>query len=332
MSFIPDTSQGLIPGVGNINADILILGDCLDTYARKNSKPIAGPAEGVLQDCLHQASLTQRDVYFDNFLPDIHTDKLYKFWNERSKKIVGNVDGYKQRIDAIIQKVDPKIIVALGEISAKVLTDNGMTAKTRGYPFKREGYQIIIPAQHPRSMIWTNYIGRYYLSHDLNKARKLCENSSLLYNPEIEIKIPQTFEEAKETLKLLRAFSKLSVDIEVANYEVSCIGFAPRADLAYSIPTDMRWTLAEEVELWNLIADILADTNISKIGQNFIFDIHFLIYRMGIFTYGPIIDTMMSHSIMYPEFLKSLNFLASIHTFQPYWKDMVKFKDIKAES
>ncbi|KKK69376.1 hypothetical protein LCGC14_2934630, partial [marine sediment metagenome] len=92
------------------------------------------------------------------------------------------------------------------------------------------------------------------------------------------------------------------------------------------------WTLEEEVRIWNGIANIMGDESITKIGQNFIFDIHFLAYKMNIITRGPIIDTMMAHSILYPDFLKSLNFLGSVYTKQPYWKDMVKFKDIKAES
>jgi hypothetical protein len=53
---------------------------------------------------------------------------------------------------------------------------------------------------------------------------------------------------------------------------------------------------------------------------------------MGIFVRGYIEDTMMSHSIMYPEFLKGLGFLGSIYTDLPYWKDMVNFKNIKKEA
>lgn len=329
MSFIPQSGPGYIEGVGRENAKIFILGDCPDGHSIKARRPFAGPQETVLEGCLHQASLTKSEVYITNFIPDGH--KVEKYWNPRSKKVIANIDDYRMLLTSELEKVKPDIIVTLGELPAFILTGNGYVSKTRGYPFKREG-RIVIPAQHPGMMIWGNYIWRFYLSHDLNKARELAERPELLHAPEIEIRIPDTFDEALSMLAYVATFKKLSVDIEVANFEVSCIGFATCADYAISIPIDMRWTLEEEVTLWIRMARILEDRNITKIGQNFIFDIHFLALKMGIITRGPIIDTMMAHSIMYPDFLKGLNFLGSVYTKQPYWKDMVKFKDIKKES
>ena len=181
-------------------------------------------------------------------------------------------------------------------------------------------------------MIWANYIWRHYLAHDLRKAKLFSEHPELVGSPEIETNIPSTFIEAQGFLRYIATFPKLSVDIEVENFEVSCIGFATSATKSFSIPTDMRWTLEEEVEIWNMITNILENPKIAKIGQNFVFDMYFLAYKMGIIVQGEIIDTMMSHSIMYPDFLKGLGFLASIHTNQRSWKGMVKFKDIKKES
>jgi len=338
MTFLPP-QDNLIPGVGKENADIMIVGDCPSVQAVKEHRPIAPPAEGVLEACLHQAGLTKSEVFITNLIKD--DTRVGKYWNERSKKVIANIDIYKEILMKELESVQPKVTVAMGELPAYVLTGNGATTKTRGYPFKRLGYEtsantmnwpIIIPVLHPSKMIWGNYIWRYYLSHDLSKARELALNPELLYAPLIETQVPVSFEEACEVLKNMRMHKKLSIDIEIDNFEVSCIGFAPNAGFAVSIPTDMRWTVGEEVTLWNLMADIMGDESITKIGQNFIFDIHFLAYKMNIITRGPIIDTMMAHSIMYPDFLKSLNFLGSIYTKQPYWKDMVKFKDIKAES
>jgi DNA polymerase len=331
MSFIPQM-QDRIPGTGKQDADILIIGDFPDNYSFKNVRPIAGPPETVLEECLHQAGLTKSSVYIDNFIHDVNYKMANKYFNTRTKRPVADLDNFRDRIDSIVKRIKPKVVVTLGEAAAFHFTGNGAAAKIRGYPFKHADDYIVIPAEHPRSMIWSNYIARYYLSHDLGKAGKLMENPNLCYAPTIVTCVPQSFEEAKAQLDLIVTFDKLSVDIEVANFEVSCIGFATMNSIAYSIPFDMRWTLIEEVELWNKVANILGDPRITKIGQNFIFDIHFLAYKMGIITRGPIIDTMMGHSILYPDFLKGLNFLASIHTMQPYWKNMVKHKDIKKES
>ncbi len=322
-------------GVGNPDAKIMIVGDCPDGTSLKAGRPFAGPRETVLESCLHQAGLTKSEVYMTNLIKD--DTVVEKYWKGQTnrKKIVGDIKGYQLVLWKEIKNINPTIIITLDELPTFILTGQQSIVKVRGYPFKSNGKIgdfIIIPALHPGKMIWTNYIWRHYLSHDLQKARKLSINPELVWTPEIEARIPSTFAEAREYLDYVCTFKTLSVDIEVANYEVSCIGFATSPTLAFSIPFDMRWPEAEEVFLWNKVANILGDKTITKIGQNFIFDIHFLAYRMGIYTYGPIIDTMMSHSIMYPDFLKALNFLGSVYTDQRYWKDMVKFKDPKKES
>jgi len=329
MGFIPQPETRLIPGMGKNDADIMIVGDCPSVAAIKEYRPIAQPVETVLEGCLHQAGLTKSGVFITNFIKD--DTRLEKYWKERTKQVVGPIDVYKELLVEELESVHPKVIVAMGELPAYVLTGNGATTKTRGYPFDHNDWTII-PTLHPNKMVWGNYIWRYYLSHDLSKARELALDPGLLHTPKIESYIPKSFEEAVGILQIFSTKDKLSIDIEVANFEVSCIGFADSNHYAVSIPTDMRWTVEEEVKIWNGIAKIMGDESIAKIGQNFIFDIHFLAWKMNIVTRGPIIDTMMAHSIMYPDFLKGLNFLGSVYTKQPHWKDMVKFKDIKKES
>ena len=335
MSFQIQTPSNPHPGVGNKNAKIMIVGDCPDAQSLRERRPFAGPRETVLEACLHQAGLTKSEVFITNLIrDDMPVEKYWKGQTNR-KKIIRDIDGYREALQDEVEIVRPKVIVTLDELPTYVLTGQQSVVKVRGYPFRASlefEECIVIPALHPAKMIWANYIWRHYLSHDLRKAKAIADDPSLAFSPSIEVKIPETFEEAKEFLAYVLTFDKLSVDIEVANYEVSCIGFAPSPTLAFSIPFDMRWSVAEEVELWTRCATILGDERITKIGQNFIFDIRFLAYRMGIVTRGPIIDTMMSHSILYPDFLKSLNFLGSIYTKQKYWKDMVHFKDPKKES
>jgi len=322
-------------GAGNPNAKIMIVGDCPDAQSLKERRPFAGPRETVLEGSLHQAGLTKSEVYMTNLIKDDMPVEKYWKGQTNSRKIVKDIDGYKDVLQQEITSVKPEVIVTLDELPTYVLTGHQSIVKVRGYPFLAAPEFpkcIIVPALHPAKMIWSNYIWRNYLSHDLSKARELSKNPADIWQPEIEVKIPSTFEEAKQYLDHVAQFDPLSIDIEVANYEVSCIGFATTPITAFSIPFDMRWTPEEEVYLWTAAANILGNPNITKIGQNFIFDIHFLAYRMDIITRGPIIDTMMSHSILYPDFLKSLNFLGSIYTKQRYWKDMVKFKDPKKES
>jgi len=65
--------------------------------------------------------------------------------------------------------------------------------------------------------------------------------------------------------------------------------------------------------------------------------VHFLLTRCSIvvepLTAEMYEDTMVAHSIMYPEMLKGLGFLTSMYGgSQEYYKNMVKFDNIKEES
>ena len=50
---------------------------------------------------------------------------------------------------------------------------------------------------------------------------------------------------------------------------------------------------------------------------------------LGIFVKGRIEDTMIAHSLMYPDFGMGLAYLTSLYTDQPFYKDMVKMGDVE---
>jgi len=170
-----------ILGQGNPDARIMIVGDCPDVQSIKAHRPFAGPRETVLEGSLHQAGLIKNDVWMTNLIND--DTRLDKYWKGQSgrEKIVGDIDGYKDCLFNQINSVTPKIIVTLDSLPTYVFTGQKKITQVRGYPFKwRE--LIIIPALHPAKMIWSNYIWRHYLSHDLSKANKLSKNPEYRLN------------------------------------------------------------------------------------------------------------------------------------------------------
>ena len=134
-------------------------------------------------------------------------------------------------------------------------------------------------------------------------------------------------------LEYFRGKPVLSVDIEVINFEVSCINLSCDPKIGVVIPLADRWDIDEEMVLWRRLAELLGDPTTIKVLQNSIFDIQFMLSRYGLEIRGEIHDTMVAHSCMYPELPKGLGFLGSIYCgSQQYWKDMVKFDDIKENS
>ena len=318
MSFIP-TQKAVDVTIGNTN--LIAITD----------SPLSSAALGVLEQSLHMAGTTKIETPIIALFPHgnlsdywIHHDRVEK--RMFTPKATPYIEAIKRAIDGHKHLV----VVTMGDAATKALLGRADVGSIRGYPFPKDEI-IVIPALHPQMMVWSNYIWRYYLSNDLRRARAFADGVLTIDEPKRIV--PSTFGEAVALLESLVLCPRISFDIEVSNYEVSCIGLAVDPRIGFSIPIDDRWSEEEEIRLWLLIASLLEDENIIKVCQNGIFDIHFLAYKNGIIVRGPIEDTMIAHSVCFPDFLKGLGFLGSVHTTMTYWKDeMDHRKVIKKEA
>jgi uracil-DNA glycosylase family 4 len=341
MTFIGiDLAPRQIPGEGKKDAKICIIGEAGGAEENRQLRPFVGPAGGVLDTCLHAAGLTRQDCYITNVV------KLQPKGNDISPFFKVNNRGQGQWSQAGLEWCQ-QLYGELAELSANILVPLGATAlhaicgvasisKYRGYVLESNaatGRRKVIPAYHPAASLRGQYILRYYITADLQKAKKEAEFPEIR-RPIRKLVVPETLQEVLAWLDTLRKAFSLAIDIEVVNYEVSAIGFAPTPEVAVSIPMyHEHWTLEEECIIWRHIAELLGDDKVVKIFQNGIFDIHFLAARCGIIVSPPIEDTMIAHSIQYPEMLKGLGFLVSLHCgAQEYYKDMVQWDNIKKEA
>lgn len=121
----------------------------------------------------------------------------------------------------------------------------------------------------------------------------------------------------------------VSVDCEVFKSHLVCVGLSFDKNSALSIPlinlqdqenTDFSIPLHDMAECWSLLAHVLADENIDKLGQNFHADQIYWLEKAGFEVRGKIWDlTYLMHTI-YPELPKRLQFSTSIYTEEPYYK------------
>lgn len=287
--------------------------------------------ETVLEQALHMGGLTKSSVAVVNMFPESVT--VAPFWQDssqaRKRSFKPAAQPWLDRLQTQLAELTPKVVVPLGEIATRALTGRHDYTAIRGYPFQQEKF-LVVPSLHPKDMIWSNYEWRFYLSNDLRRAKLFADGSQGIVHPELHV--VGSVDEARALLRELSSSRCPSAfDIEVSNYEVSCIGFSGFLNKAFTIPFDDRWSIEDEVMLWILVAQFLQDPSFTKITQNGLFDTYFLAYKMGIFTRGTIYDTMIGSSVVYPDFLKGLGFLGSVHTFYTYWKDQGGKHRIKAE-
>ncbi len=136
-------------------------------------------------------------------------------------------------------------------------------------------------------------------------------------------------DEIEAYIPRLLASDLLSVDIETAKGEITCIGFAPDAEHAICIPfTDARkasgryWSTREkEIKAWQLVQRIL-ESDTPKLGQNYAgYDALWLLEKMHIRTMNLRHDTRLMHHALYPELPKDLGFMGATYTRQGPWKN-----------
>jgi uracil-DNA glycosylase len=234
-----------------------------------------------------------------------------------------------ERLGDEIAQLDPNLIVCLGNTPLWAMAGNTGVGKLRGTTqlstHTAIGYKLL-PTYHPANILrqWEN---RHVVVVDLIKAKR--ENAfPEVRRPARQIWIEPSLADMEEfDAKYLKGANIISVDIETAGNQVTCIGFSPRADLGIVIPFyDGRkrgrsyWpTIDAERRAWAYVKEILARKT-PKVFQNGLYDIAFLWRSVGIKTRGATHDTMLLHHALQPESLKALGFLGSIYTDEGPWK------------
>ena len=332
-----ETPRRIVPGFGSSTAKIAIVGEAPGSYEDMQLKPFVGPAGTVLENCLHAAGIIRSECYLtnvvkvrprNNIIDPYFSDTKGTFTTEGMEW----VNFLREELDAH----GANVIVACGATAQAALTGTHKVMKYRGYLMESIGLskpRKIIPTIHPAKALRGMYIYRHMIAADLKKAKVEAEFPELI-RPERQLIYDfQTVTEVLEWLKYYEESDRVAFDIEVLNYEISCISFASEEKIAISVPLTDKWTEEEEVLIWRALQRVLGNPNSTKVAQNAIFDIHFLLTRCGIEVRGPIEDTMIAHHIMYSELPKGLAFLVSVYGgAQAYYKDMISFKNIKEDA
>lgn len=247
-----------------------------------------------------------------------------------------------QRLGDELVSHDPNLIVCLGNTPLWALTGKTGVSKLRGTTCLSShtvsGFKCLA-TYHPAAVL-RQWELRPTVVADLMKARREAEYPEVR-RPHRQIWIEPSIEDIERFNDLyITKCNVLSVDIETAGNQVTCIGFSPSPGLALVVPfLDYRrsgrnyWsTKQDELRAWEFVRDVLS-TKIKKVFQNGLYDIAFLWRSVGIKVYGASEDTMLCHHALQPESLKGLGYLGSIYTDEGPWKNERKGETtIKADA
>ena len=317
----------IVGGSGPLDARIVMIGEAPGAEEERLGKPFVGASGELLMNIMHNIGISREEVYITNVVKERpagnNIDSFIKFDRGRVTATQKYYE-YEKILYEELSQTKANVYIAIGNVAMYALTRQEKITKRRGSILRgtQIGNKKVIPIIHPASAL-RNYISTHFIRFDIRRAM---EESAF---PEIRlparvIKIEPGFLESMAYIQSCHGIPKLGFDIEVVNEEISCISIAKNPYDVISIPfvIDGRdyFNIEQEVVIWTEIAKLLESPNIIKVGHNVCFDSTFIFIKYGIRSCN-LKDTMVSSSICYPDFPKGLDFVTSICTKEPYYKD-----------
>jgi uracil-DNA glycosylase len=261
------------------------------------------------------------------------TGKLSKR-KQKTTLWTAEMEEWIDRSAAEFREFNPNLIVASGyetlcAITAisRVADYRGSVVESRGSFARPDGNSFKVLATQRPSKIVTGSVGDFWiLAHDLKKAKREAEFAEIRREGYAETIAPTL----AQCIAALRDIATLqlpwTLDVETRAGTLACFAVATRYPegigstcIPIQTPTGPYWKPEEELQIWEVMRET-ASSNPYFCNQNVEYDIYYLL-RYGVEPSGVWMDTMLAHSILYPEFPKGLDFLCSF-----YLDDVVYYK------
>lgn len=275
---------------------------------------------------LRTANLSKEDYLITNvFDAKPEDEEIGKWLNDQTL-----IDKNLNRLRDELQRFRPRCVVPLGSTALWAFTGRTTIGDFRGSVLpatKIIAGLKLVPTFNP-SAVMKSYKLLPLVTSDFIKAAAEAKLGPKIIYPDVTLLVEPSLSDVKTFLGDCKKSSLLSVDIETGWGQITCIGFAPTADVAMTIPfLDLRkpnksyWASPDiETDVWLAIKELLEDPNVPKLGQNFTYDAAWLWVKMHIAVKGYREDIRLLHHALYPELPKSLGSMAASYTRLGAWK------------
>lgn len=319
-----------VMGHGPTDAKIMIVGEAPGEQEVECGIPFVGPSGSLLTQYLERHGIRRdiRRAHEGIVESEVYTTNLCKYRPPGNKfyKMIGT-DKLEKGLDELreeIIEVDPNVIIACGNwplwhLTGKcgILHDKPkpgtgiMNYRGSILPCTMVEGKKVIASMHPAFLLRV-FSMRPVFNHDLKRA---VEQSAFpdIRTPEFEVLInPPNIEEIVDELMQAKL---LSFDIETFGPgEMSCFGITDRVDRALVITFEKPSWFAK-------YARPLYESAVPKAAQFGTYDCNFLKYFFGWNVGTFMFDTYIAAGELAPEYKKGLDFLISVNTELPYYKE-----------
>jgi uracil-DNA glycosylase family 4 len=333
-----------IRGEGPLHAKLMVVGEAPGFFEEQEGRPFVGPSGRLLNKFLRDAGIDRSEVYVTNVVKVRPPNNKF----ERLREYRISPTDFLPELKSEIQAVGPNCILALGKNALKFLTGRSgkgdSITENRGSILTLQSsfhHQCkVIATFHPANLLhmeggeFEDVRTKLWMASDFQKA---VEESKF---PELNLpnRVLTVARNSHDVWRYVQRFQdkpRASVDVEVKKSIPVVLGLAYDPFDAIAVPLldfqsqyndggeHLCSSPRDVADSVHTIFTSIKDKDI--VGQNFKFD-HDKLEPRGAVLHGRIIDVMLLHATLYPEFPKSLEFMASIHTREPYWKNETMYK------
>lgn len=322
-----------IPGSGPGGSKLMVIGEAGGEEEEKLGQVLVGPTGKEVERLFNGAGHSLREYWKTNVIkyrpPDNNLKRVNELTDSQGNKVT--IEGQIDNLWKEIEEVNPNAILTLGNLPLSALTGKTGISKWRGSLLQcRLGIKVV-PTIHPASYLRRGgpgsipYSARVYVQKDIERAINESYTRDLNL-PHRTVDIARSLFDVYRFFDLYKDQKEVAIDIETANCVPSCIAFAFNPHHALSIPLlhegYFKIPHSELVEIWLLLIKFFARRDIKYIFQNGKFDHDKIEEVLGILLQGEVyIDTMLLSHLLHPELPKSLAWITSVYTREPYYKD-----------
>ena len=141
---LPLQESNLVFGEGNIDCDVLFIGEAPGKTEDELKRPFVGRSGQLLNKTLEEVGLRREDVYITNIVKRRPPDNRDPLPDE--------IAAYKPYLTKQIDIINPKIIVTLGRFSMNYFLPEARITRDQGKVFIGKK-RLLMPAFHPAAAL-----------------------------------------------------------------------------------------------------------------------------------------------------------------------------------
>lgn len=305
-----------VPSEGDPNSNLWLIGEAPGATEEYWKRPFVGDAGEKLEQVLSRAGYSRSEAFITNLCH-------YRPAGNKFVSVLGSEQLREgmQEISTLLKVHKPNVIATLGDWPTFYFTNRHGIKKWRGsilsYDPTHFGelnrVQKIIPTYHPAAVLYT---ASNFIPFDLDIKRVVSDSRfPELNTPQYTIHVnPENLDAIVERI-IQRGFTAADIENVKRTTIILCIGFSLSDTEALVVP------LGESPSARNrdVVNRILSSTQVTKCFHYGTHDVPMLrINGYEVNSYNH--DTIVQAFVLAPELPRSLEFLTSVLTRQPYYK------------